>query len=257
MFQDMLKPDDNAIGRVPRPDKQRRRLSIAIVLLLCALVVVLIKDHEYWFGGEETTTAPEEQEQQVASSPAPSSPAEVPAPPPAAPAPKPAKHIASKRSVQPSNTATAASTTTTPSIAPAQAAASNPATAQVPPKPASKPSAPKMGETAAERVQMASIKAPLPAEYPLLSGQMSVQGSVLLQALIGADGVVEDLRVLSGPTILASAAREAVRQWKFKPYYENGKPVETQARVTVNFTINVSNTTARNQTTSVTSEGAI
>ena len=104
---------------------------------------------------------------------------------------------------------------------------------------------------------MASIKAPLPADYPLLAGQMSVQGSVLLQVLIAANGVVEDLRVLSGPTILVSAAREAVRQWRFKPFYENGKAVETQARVTVNFTINVSNTTARNQTSSPTSEGAI
>ena len=44
-------------------------------------------------------------------------------------------------------------------------------------------------------------------------------------------------RQLSGPAILAAAAREAVKQWHFKPYLVNGQPVETQARVTVNFTI--------------------
>ena len=37
--------------------------------------------------------------------------------------------------------------------------------------------------------------------------------------------------------ILATAAREAVKQWHFKPYLQNGQPVETQARITVNFTI--------------------
>jgi protein TonB len=78
---------------------------------------------------------------------------------------------------------------------------------------------------------------------------MKVQGSVLLQALISADGVVRDLRVLSGPAILASAAREAARGWRFKPYLHNGQPVETQATIAVNFTINVLNNGARDQMT--------
>jgi TonB family protein len=74
-------------------------------------------------------------------------------------------------------------------------------------------------------------------DYPLLAKQMKVQGAVVLQALIDKSGSIEDLRVLTGPSILATAAREAVRQWRFKPYYENGEPVETEARITVNFTI--------------------
>jgi protein TonB len=73
--------------------------------------------------------------------------------------------------------------------------------------------------------------------YPVLAKQMKVQGAVVMQALIGADGIIQDLKVVSGPAILSSAAREAVRQWRFKPYLENGKPVETQAKITVNFTI--------------------
>ena len=71
----------------------------------------------------------------------------------------------------------------------------------------------------------------------MLARQMKVQGSVVLQALIGKDGLIQDLRVLSGPGILSTAAQEAVRQWRFKPYLQNGQAVETEANITVNFTI--------------------
>jgi TonB family protein len=106
---------------------------------------------------------------------------------------------------------------------------------------------------AAERVQIEAPARPQPVavSYPLLGRQMKVQGSVLLQALIGADGVIRNLRVLSGPAILASAAREAARQWQFKPYLQNGQAVETQANITVNFTIKVMNNGARDQMDSV------
>lgn len=73
--------------------------------------------------------------------------------------------------------------------------------------------------------------------YPTLARQMRVQGSVILQALIGRDGMIQDLRILSGPPILANAAEEAVRQWHFKPHYLGSQPVETRANITVNFTI--------------------
>jgi len=73
--------------------------------------------------------------------------------------------------------------------------------------------------------------------YPMLARQMKVQGSVILEALIGRDGLIQDLRVVSGPPILATAAREAVKQWHFKPHYEGANAVETQAKITVNFTI--------------------
>jgi TonB family protein len=73
--------------------------------------------------------------------------------------------------------------------------------------------------------------------YPTLARQMKVQGSVILLALIGRDGLIQDLHVLSGPPILANAAQEAVRQWHFKPHYQGADAVETQARITVNFTI--------------------
>jgi hypothetical protein len=49
--------------------------------------------------------------------------------------------------------------------------------------------------------------------------------------------------VLSGPAILASAAQQAVREWRFKPVLQNGSAVETKARITVNFTIKVADNT--------------
>lgn len=95
---------------------------------------------------------------------------------------------------------------------------------------------------AAERVQISAdtaeiVSQPVKPGYPLLARQMKVEGSVILLALIGRDGLIQDLRVLSGPPILARAAQEAVKQWHFKPHFLGGAPVETQARITVNFTI--------------------
>jgi protein TonB len=81
------------------------------------------------------------------------------------------------------------------------------------------------------------VSRPVDPTYPLLAKQMKVQGSVVLQALIGRDGNIQELRVVSGPTILSAAAREAVKQWRFKPYLQSGEAVETEARITVNFTI--------------------
>ena len=83
----------------------------------------------------------------------------------------------------------------------------------------------------------AVVSRPVEPGYPMLARQMKVQGSVVLQVLIGRDGLIQNLQVVSGPPILASAAREAVRQWHFKPHYEGTESVETQARITVNFTI--------------------
>ena len=83
-----------------------------------------------------------------------------------------------------------------------------------------------------DRLQVA-----VPPDYPLLARQMKVQGAVSLQALIARDGTIQELQIMSGPEILSTAAREAVKQWHFKPYMQAGQAVETQAQITVNFTI--------------------
>jgi protein TonB len=87
----------------------------------------------------------------------------------------------------------------------------------------------------AEALQVLSH--PVDPNYPLLAREMKVQGSVILDAFIGKDGTIQALKIVSGPTILATAAMEAVRQWRFKPYLQAGQAVETEARITVNFTI--------------------
>jgi TonB family protein len=87
-------------------------------------------------------------------------------------------------------------------------------------------------QATAERVTR-SVK----PDYPMLAKQMKVQGAVVLQALIDKAGRIQELHVVTGPTILATAAQEAVKQWRFKPYYQQGQAVETEARITVNFTI--------------------
>ena len=100
----------------------------------------------------------------------------------------------------------------------------------------------KVTTNAAEHIQMSgetseAVSRSVTPTYPLLARQMKVEGSVILLAMIGRDGTIQDLRVLSGPPILARAAREAVNQWHFKAHYEGSQAVETVARVTVNFSI--------------------
>lgn len=72
-------------------------------------------------------------------------------------------------------------------------------------------------------------------EYPPLAQQARIQGIVILQALIGKDGAVQNLRVISGHPMLIQAAIEAVKQWRYKPYYLNGEPVEVETYINVNF----------------------
>jgi len=73
--------------------------------------------------------------------------------------------------------------------------------------------------------------------YPPLARQARIEGSVLLQAEISKDGTIENLHLISGHPMLAPAAIEAVKQWKYKPYILNGEPVEVETQITVNFTL--------------------
>jgi len=73
--------------------------------------------------------------------------------------------------------------------------------------------------------------------YPPLARQARIQGAVLLQAIIGKDGSIENLRLVSGHPMLAPAAIEAVRQWRYRPYTLNRAPVEVQTEITVDFVL--------------------
>jgi periplasmic protein TonB len=73
--------------------------------------------------------------------------------------------------------------------------------------------------------------------YPPLARQARIQGQVLLQAEISKDGTIQNLRLISGHPMLAPAAIEAVKQWRYKPYYLNGEPVEVETQITVIFSL--------------------
>jgi len=74
-------------------------------------------------------------------------------------------------------------------------------------------------------------------EYPVAAKAARIQGAVVLRALISKDGGIENLRVLGGHPMLVKAAMDAVSQWRYRPYYLNGEPVEVETQVTVNFVL--------------------
>ncbi len=251
--------------------QQRRRMLIALAVLLLALISVLIKDRQFWFPaspGDESETA-----EQSPSVPSPQvAPARIPTPvaPPKIVAPARAR-ARSKSSGKPRTTAPSDGATDSPAItmtnravlpplevevvAGNQHRAVNPGDSAVNVEmQASTPSAPdtpapvgNKGNGSAAAIATAQVELspgtaqmvsrPVSPSYPLLAKQMKVQGAVVLEALISKTGSIQDIQILSGPAILSAAAREAVRQWHFKPYYQGGSPVETEARITVNFTI--------------------
>jgi len=238
--------------------KQRRLMAIALGLLLIALVSVLYHDRDFWFpDAQDADDVQGASPVTVTSAPQDSAPA--------------ATARKSARKAKP-HLATSAPAITPPVVATATRTVLPPLEVEVvagdshqtlePPTNAVKidvqpdastqetsnapfgttETAEKITNNAAERVEMSAdtadvLSAPVKPGYPMLARQMKVQGSVILLAMIGRDGLIQDLRILSGPPILATAAREAVKQWHFKPHYEGSQAVETVAKVTVNFTI--------------------
>jgi protein TonB len=71
--------------------------------------------------------------------------------------------------------------------------------------------------------------------YPKIATISGIRGEVKLHAIISRDGSIQSLNVTSGHPILAAAALEAVRQWKYQPYILNGDAVEVETFVTVTF----------------------
>lgn len=252
-------------GPPPHPEVQRKRMLIALGILLAALAAVVLKDWDFWFppSAEVQEAAVRSRSKNIPAVPsnAPAAPAREhkaskPATPAASDAPfsatteravlpplqvevvagnrhikVPAKSNAIHLDVDSGATSTASGADTSASNGAAGTSNTGMAAA-----------APGATGKSGERVQVSpqtaqSVSVSVPPDYPLLARQMKVQGAVSLQALISREGTIQELQILSGPAILAAAAREAVKQWHFKPYLQNGQPVETQARITVNFTI--------------------
>ena len=250
--------------------QQRHRMVLALLVLLLALVSVLIKDHEFWFPPSPSTESEAPEQNVPPANPAPSRAKTVtPIAPPKVARQSPAHARPQSRRSAPTPPSTSGPETpfivaTNRAVLPpleVEVVAGNQHRAISPGDNSVKldmqpsdevtseqatPSAPiqakgTASEKASAQVQLSSGSAQVVSRvdpsYPLLAKQMKVQGAVILEALISKSGSIQDIQVLSGPAILSEAAREAVKQWHFKPYYQGGQPVETEARVTVNFTI--------------------
>jgi periplasmic protein TonB len=72
-------------------------------------------------------------------------------------------------------------------------------------------------------------------KYPPIAQQAHIQGIVILTAVIDKDGIIQRLQLVSGHPMLATAAIDAVKQWRYKPYLLNGQPVEAETTVAVTF----------------------
>jgi TonB family protein len=237
--------------------QQTHRLLLALVLLLVALVGVVLKDRQFWFGYDQSAIDSESAEPsaQVAKSaksvakrsqavPAQVAKKQIPvATNSDEPTPADTPVVATNRTVLPPLDVEVVAGDTHRTIHPGTNAAkveiTHPAAAATQPTANTAPAT-----NASEREKMPVDGAEPQASLPLLAQHMNVQGSVVLQAVIGADGVVQNLHVVSGPAILASAAQQAVREWRFKPVLQNGQAVETKAKITVNFTIKIADGTA-------------
>lgn len=73
--------------------------------------------------------------------------------------------------------------------------------------------------------------------YPQLARTAHVQGAVVLEAVIGKDGAMQNLQLISGHPLLVQAAIAAVGQWRYRPYILNGEAIEVETRITVNFVL--------------------
>lgn len=85
--------------------------------------------------------------------------------------------------------------------------------------------------------QQAKLVRQVRPAYPPEAKAAGIQGLVRMKAVIGRDGQVKNLDLLSGPPELAPAAMEAVKQWVYQPTLINGEPVEVVTQIDVNFTL--------------------
>jgi periplasmic protein TonB len=246
--------------------RQRRRMLTALAVLLTALIVVIIRDRQFWFPPSpepvavdqtpvaatptippQAVTTPSTTTIQRTATPSRkhhpgSKHAAAVQTPPETPAPTPPLVATTTRAVLPPLDIEVVAGNQHRALTPK----SNSVKVEMQSSPASDAgsAAPEVADASSANSQVSMsagtaerVTRTVSPSYPLLAKQMKVQGAVVLQALIDKTGNIEDLHVVSGPAILSAAAQEAVKQWHFKPYYQAGQPVETEARITVNFTI--------------------
>jgi periplasmic protein TonB len=105
-----------------------------------------------------------------------------------------------------------------------------------PPPPVEQKKAPTRIRVGGQVQQANLIRQPKPI-YPPLAKQARIQGVVRFNAIIGKDGTIQNLQLISGHPLLVPSAEEAVKQWLYKPTLLNGEPVEVATVIDVNFTL--------------------
>jgi protein TonB len=100
------------------------------------------------------------------------------------------------------------------------------------------PSVPPRQVTVGGRVRMARLIHRVEPLYPPLARQMHVSGVVDVFCIIGTDGRIREMKLLSGNPLLAPSVLEAVRQWIYEPTLLNGEPVELVSTISVTFRLN-------------------
>ena len=105
------------------------------------------------------------------------------------------------------------------------------ASANVPPAAVKAPDLPEVPEDYADDQVLHRVH----PNYPKQARARKLHGTVVLQAVINKQGKVDSLQLVSGDPLLAQAAADAVKQWRYKPYWHNGEAADFQTRVTVDF----------------------
>jgi len=97
------------------------------------------------------------------------------------------------------------------------------------------PAMPTLGVPVSQGLTQGTLIHRVEPEYPMQARVQHVAGSVVLDATVGKDGNVHSIKLISGPPLLAAAAREAVRKWRYSPPLLNGSPIEVQKQITIVF----------------------
>jgi len=105
------------------------------------------------------------------------------------------------------------------------------------PRPAEEQSAPAQRVRVLQGVSQGLLIKRVQPKYPKKARKEGIQGTVVLHAIISKEGDITSLELVSGDPLLASAAIEAVKQWKYKPYLLQGNPVAVDTEIVENFTL--------------------
>ena len=97
------------------------------------------------------------------------------------------------------------------------------------------PAMPRLGEAISQEVTGGILQHKVLPVYPAEAYRVRLEGDVVLEAIVTEQGQIEDLKPISGNPLLAQAAMDAVRKWRYSPYLLNGTPIRRETMITIRF----------------------